>query len=102
MKSITKHAVTISFVLPLLLSVGYAQDADQEENAELKQGRQLHRENCVRCHDALLYTKKNRRVGSLPALESQVEFCATNLRLQWFDEEIDAVSAYLNRTFYHF
>ena len=31
-----------------------------------------------------------------------VQGCATNFGLPWFDEEVEAVTAYLNQKYYHF
>jgi len=77
--------------------------------ADSEKGRKLHGENCVTCHKSLtneepdsLYTRENRRVTSLDALQKQVERCQFSLGLQWFDDEIATVTQYLNDNFYHF
>lgn len=49
-----------------------------------------------------LYTRSDRRVTTREGLTKQVRFCELNLGLQWFDEEIEDVAAYLNQTFYKF
>ncbi len=59
-------------------------------------------EHCVRCHGSEIYTRADRRIHSLDGLESQVRRCAANLQLQWFDDEILAVTDHLNEAYYRF
>ena len=80
-----------------------------EPPAALDKGKELHQKNCIACHTSLtggkpdaLYTRADRRVNSLDALQKQVQRCELNLGLTWFDEDIDAVASYLNQEFYHF
>ena len=77
--------------------------------ADAEKGKTLHNANCIACHAKMtggegttLYTRTKRRVNSTDALASQVKRCATNLNLTWFDDEINDVSAYLNKEFYKF
>ncbi|MDJ0880968.1 MAG: cytochrome c [Gammaproteobacteria bacterium] len=70
--------------------------------ADYIQGEQLHMKSCTGCHDSALYTRDNRRVQSLPKLQSQVRFCKDNLGITWFDDEVDSVTLYLNNEFYKF
>jgi hypothetical protein len=65
-------------------------------------GESLHEEHCTRCHDTRVYTRPDRRITSLDSLKTQVQRCETNLGLQWFDDEVDAVTAYLNANYYKF
>lgn len=59
-------------------------------------------EHCVSCHGSEVFTRADRRVQSLAGLTSQVRMCEQNLGLQWFDEDVQAVVALLNREYYHF
>jgi hypothetical protein len=59
-------------------------------------------QNCVQCHGSEVYTRKDRKVTSLDGLGRQVRRCETNLQLRWFDEDVDAVTELLNRSYYHF
>ena len=63
---------------------------------------ELYQFNCTNCHGAEVYTRANRKVNSLEALEAQVQRCELALGLKWFDEEIAAMSQYLNDHYYHF
>lgn len=77
--------------------------------ADLKNGEQLHNSQCKTCHiqmtggdGSLLYTRDDRRVNSLKALQQRVHRCESNLELKWLDDEINDVVHYLNKTYYHF
>lgn len=73
-------------------------------------GRRLMAEaQCDACHIAMfggdgsrIYTRPNRRVNNPSQLRSQVRFCATQLKANWFPEEEEHVAAYLNQQYYHF
>ena len=54
------------------------------------------------CHDDGIYTRDERRVSTLDALRKQVKRCEFSLELQWFDEDINDVTVYLNESFYNF
>jgi cytochrome c2 len=84
----------------LLLATAVAPGLGQA--ADLKAGQSLHDANCVKCHGSEVYTREDRRVTSLPGLRQQVERCDTNIGLEWFEEEIENVTQYLNATHYKF
>ena len=69
---------------------------------DIDHGKTLQQQNCMRCHDDSMYTREERRVTTLDALKHQVQRCETNLNLTWFPEDVDAVTDYLNTTFYKF
>ena len=69
---------------------------------ELTHGKELHQENCLQCHKADIYERPERTVKTLKHLRSQVLFCAVSNDIEWFDEEIDDVTAYLNAFYYLF
>jgi len=87
-------ALSIVCVLMLLTTRTWAFD--------IENGKTLHNENCLRCHNESQYTRKNRIVYSLDELRSRISQCELSAELAWFDEEIDDVTAYLNHAFYHF
>jgi mono/diheme cytochrome c family protein len=91
----TQPLIWTSLALSLLLAANA--NANDEES-----GKSLHDGNCVACHDNHVYTRSDRRVGDRGALATQVTRCETNLNLQWFDEQRDAVIDYLNDSYYHF
>ena len=84
----------------LLLSIaGFSASANA---IDVKEGDKLHAENCTRCHDSAVYTRDNRRVKTLPKLGSQVRMCKNNLGYTWFDNQVENVTGYLNKNYYHF
>ena len=77
------------------------------EEVSIAHGKELHNQSCTSCHvrmqggdGSTLYTRSNRRVNSLGALDAQVRRCESNLELKWFDEDIISVSQYLNSEYY--
>jgi mono/diheme cytochrome c family protein len=68
--------------------------------ADAAHGKALHDKNCVACHDTGMYTRANRRVESVAALEAQIRRCDANLGLKWFDSDVLDVVEYLNSNFY--
>ena len=69
---------------------------------DVSYGKELHQESCLECHKSELYERADRTVKTLQHLRSQVLFCAVNNDVEWFDEEIDDVTAYLNAFYYLF
>jgi len=69
---------------------------------DFENGKALHNENCVRCHDESVYTRENKIVQNFQQLRARVVQCELMAELAWFDEEIDDVTAFLNDAFYHF
>ena len=65
-------------------------------------GQALYDQHCVSCHGPEIYTRDDRKVTSLPALQRQVQRCETALGLRWFDEDISEMSQFLNERYYHF
>lgn len=89
--------------LALLLLIPAAQAAD------VKKGEQLINNHCISCHAASfgnngsdIYTRPDRRVTSLAGLKKQVIRCRDNLKLTWFDEDVEDVVAFLNTRYYKF
>lgn len=62
----------------------------------------LYQANCVRCHGSEIYTREDRKISAFEGLERQVQRCELSLGLQWFDENISDVAAYLNHHYYKF
>ncbi len=91
-------------VMALVLAVPGAAGA-----ADVRRGKTLHQKHCVACHTSLtggkpdsLYTRADRRVTTLDGLKKQVRRCELSLSLQWFDEDIENVTGFLNQEFYGF
>lgn len=65
-------------------------------------GKRLHEVNCTGCHDKSVYTRKDRRVGSLDALRRQLEGCGHMARKEFSATERQDLVKYLNDQFYRF
>ena len=89
-----------SLLAALTLLLGIATATTQA--ADIKNGKKLQQKNCMSCHDDGIYSREDRRVTSSDALRAQVQRCETNLNLQWFPEDVDAVIEYLNTSYYKF
>ena len=57
---------------------------------------------CMSCHSTDIYTNEDRKINDLAALENKVRLCDSQLSVNWFDDEIKDVVAYLNKAFYKF
>jgi len=96
----------ISGLALALCLVGFAAPA---QSADIQRGKKLHNQNCIHCHASIvggngtaIYTRPNRRIDSLTALNKQVHRCKNSLGVSWPEDQIQDVVAYLNQTFYHF
>ena len=69
---------------------------------DIENGKALHNENCVRCHNESKYMGEDRKIKDYQQLRERVSQCELMAELAWFDEEIDDVTAYLNHAFYQF
>lgn len=58
--------------------------------------------DCQKCHGTDIFTKEDRKVTNLKELKDKVNVCDSQLSVNWFDDEVDDVVAYLNRDFYKF
>ena len=73
-------------------------------------GAALHRKSCASCHNGMfpggdgemIYSAEFRKIKQLTQLRQRVETCASRINAGWFDEEIDAVTQWLNQGFYRF
>lgn len=96
MNNPTRQIFLYSAVAATFAFAPIAQAEDDES------GKGLHDSNCVACHGSEVYTRKDRRITNMDALNTQVARCENNLGLQWFEDQRDAVSNYLNDSYYHF
>jgi mono/diheme cytochrome c family protein len=99
-----KNSIIASFIFGIsLFAIANTQAAD------LKRGQQLLEENCIKCHVSMvggdgsaIYTREDRRIDSLEALDAQVHRCKTSLGVSWPEDQIADVVAYLNHKYYKF
>jgi cytochrome c553 len=93
--SITRLAASLP-AAALLLSVTGAAQAGEFDAAG------FHGNSCMSCHGTEVYTRDDRRINSLPALEAQVARCDANLSTQLFPQDLDSLVEYLNNSYYNF
>lgn len=74
-----------------------------------KLGKPLHDKQCVACHaqkfggdGSKMYTRADRRIGSLAALQQRVAACSAQTNAGWFPEDEENVAAWLNQQYYKF
>jgi mono/diheme cytochrome c family protein len=79
----------------LITSLSAAAATDIDAHALVQQ-------NCTSCHGSEVYTRADRKIQSLGALETQVEACNTNLDKGMFPDEVNAVANLLNQEYYKF
>lgn len=91
---IIKNYLLLFTLLMLAVFNSYASD--------LENGRDLHQQNCIRCHSASTYSSENRKVMDKKALIARVKLCDYSLGTQLFDDDIADIAAYLNKEYYHF
>ena len=96
------------YTLPLL-SLTLLTRAAFASEVDLKNGKELHEMHCNSCHQSMfngsaeeIYTRNDRKMANYSMLQNQVQRCVLNLRLKWFEDELNNVSQYLNQTYYQF
>lgn len=87
----------LSIILALVWLGGTAAHA-----ADPERGKKLHGTYCTNCHTASVYTRPDRRIDSLEALNRQVQRCETALGVKWPAEDVADVVQYLNDNYYKF
>ncbi len=68
--------------------------------ASPERGRGLYLNHCLACHESTTHVRSNRRARTLPEVRRWVARWSVQLELGWRRNEIDDVTAYLNRTYY--
>jgi cytochrome c2 len=95
-----KHGTALITVFILGVTPAIADTALLPGNAG--KGKTLHATNCAACHDAKIYTRKDRRVQTLSGLIGQVEACNTLLKKELSRGQVNDLIAYLNESYYRF
>lgn len=87
-----QHTLLIS-----TLVVGSLLQADMQESKEL-----FDDAKCMGCHNTQDFQHREEKVNSYQKLSKSVKACALNTNAEWFDEDADSVTAYLNEKHYHY
>lgn len=91
-----RYILWVSVVI-VLSSSAYAALSGDSAN-----GKRLHDANCLTCHDTSVYTRKDRLVQSMEALEHQLGGCSHMAQKQFSASQTQDIIKYLNNQFYHF
>lgn len=75
--------------------------------ADVSRGQKLHEEKCAGCHkaphNAAFYTSRvGKKYPTKESLKTMVQSCVTYFDVPWFEEEVQAVTDYLNQTYYKY
>lgn len=104
-------------VLPLLISTLTGCDPKTEStnapekpivqqiapsDANIIAGKDIHDKNCISCHDSASYSRPDRHLTSYPELLNLVQRCNGNLAERLYDQELQQIALYLNKTYYQF
>ena len=92
----------MKYSLCTLIIIVYSAVPIPGQAVDFEHGRQLHEKNCTGCHSSEVYTREKRMVNNITELQERIRQCELANDLTWFDEDIDAVVAYLNTTYYKF
>jgi len=69
---------------------------------QLAEGKELNTDNCTKCHNTSVYTKEDRKVQTLKVLTKRVKGCNTKTGAGLDDEELEALTLFLNTEYYKF
>lgn len=75
---------------------------DETEFEKKINGEMMSDATCSSCHVANDFTKADRKADSYAKLHYWVDACNQSMSSGWFPEEVDDVTAYLNREYYKF
>ena len=70
--------------------------------AEEGRGEMLYQNHCIACHTTQVHWRDQRLAKDWPSLRAQVRRWERNTGLSWNDDDVEAVSGYLNRLYYQF
>ena len=91
-----RYAPLISFLLSIALLAPPALAGDSA------QGKELHDASCTKCHNTNVYTRPERKIKSLAALNERVGACTHAAQVTLTDDEQKSIVQYLNEQFYKF
>ena len=95
---ITKRQAGVICALLLSMSLAEVKAAAFAEG----RGEMLYQNHCIACHTAQVHWREQRLAKDWASLRVQVRRWERNTGLTWSDEDIEAVSQYLNQLYYQF
>jgi hypothetical protein len=67
---------------------------------DASRGQLLYATHCVECHTTQMHWRARRQVRDWDSLRAQVRHWQGEARLQWTEQDVDAVARHLNATIY--
>lgn len=86
----------------LLLACLLAASPAHAEGAGASRGQLLYSNHCVECHTVQMHWRTRRLARDWDTLKAQVTRWQGQARLDWNEEDIEAVTRHLNDTIYRF
>lgn len=69
---------------------------------ESSRGQLLYENDCRGCHESVVHVRERRKASTPAAVEAWVRRWSGELKLGWGDDEVRAVSRYLDERYYKF
>ena len=69
---------------------------------KLTEGKELNTDNCTKCHNTSVYTKKDRKVKTLSVLTARVQRCNAKTGAGLDEDELKTLTLFLNTEYYKF
>ncbi len=98
----TTALLLIPVALAALLSGAAAQAATALLPGNAANGKTLHAASCAGCHDATVYTRKNRKITTVEGLIGQVNGCNKQLGKNFTRDQVNDIVLHLNEAYYKF
>lgn len=92
-----RHCALAIFMLASFLGAAQAAPA-----ADASRGEMLYSTHCIACHTTHVHWRDKRLASDWASLEKQVRRWQHNTGLSWSDDDVAAVTRYLNTLYYHF
>jgi len=87
---------------PLLILVAACSTAAVHAQATSSRGDLLYTTHCVECHNTQMHWRDQRLVRDFDSLKAWVRHWQGEARLDWPEDDVEAVARHLNATIYHF
>jgi mono/diheme cytochrome c family protein len=97
-----KQLSSLKMLIAILLLANVHMKANAETEGEKSRGELLYSTHCIACHTTHVHWREQRLAQDWASLKKQVGRWQSNTALGWSDEDIEAVSKYLNALYYHF
>jgi mono/diheme cytochrome c family protein len=92
----TRWVLLGGMLLTLTPAIAAAQSADTGR------GRMLYENHCTTCHTSTAHVRTDHKALSIDDIRRQVRRWADEKGLGWDDEDVAAVTSYLNTQYYHY